>query len=287
MLAHGFFGFETFAGLNFVTYFYKVKDRLHAEGELEVFTPSVDPFNDSEVRAQTLLAQVEAIVAQTGRAKVNLIGHSQGGLDSRIIANLRPDLVASVTTFATPHQGTKVADVALGLVKDPNGQKLIDELVKIVGVPLYDAAGNQTSLSKSFVQLSTKTMEDFNVKYPDQPGIFYFSLSGRSKYHLGGADCASNSEPEFVKKMHKTTDGLEPLLTTPGLILDGVSLFPAPHDGLVYAKSARWGQFLGCVPADHFDEVGHLFGDRPSLFNNWDYLDFYVELVSLLRQKGF
>lgn len=286
VLAHGFFGFEKFAGLNFISYFYKVKDRLNAEGELEVYTPPVDPFNNSELRAQALLKQVEAIVLQTGRGKVNLVGHSQGGLDARVVATLRPDLVASVTTFATPHRGTKVADVALGLMKDENAQKLIDELVKIVGIPLYDSVGNQTSLSKSLVQLSTKSMEAFNEKYPDQPGILYQSLTGRSKDHLGGSDCASSDEPAFVKKTHKWLDGLEPLLTVPGMILDGIDLLPAPHDGLVPVKSARWGQFLGCVPADHFDEIGHLFGDKPSLLNGWDYLDFYVELVRLLRQKG-
>jgi triacylglycerol lipase len=286
VLAHGFFGFEEFAGLNFVTYFYKVKDRLNAEGELEVYTPAVDPFNSSDVRGEALLKQVEAITQFTGRAKVNLIGHSQGGLDARVVAHLRPDLVASVTTFATPHRGTRIADVALGLVSDSRAQDLIDGLVKLVGIPLYDAAGNQTSLSKSMVQLSAKEMAAFNAKYTDQPGVVYQSLSGRSKSHPGGNDCLSPVEPPFVTKTKKQLDGLETLLTVPGLILDGIDLTPAPHDGLVKVESARWGQFLGCVPADHFDEIGHLFGDKPSLLNDWDYLDFYVELVKYLRAKG-
>jgi len=41
---------------------------------------------------------------------VNLIGHSQGGLDVRYVAAVRPDLVASVTTIGAPHQGAQVAD---------------------------------------------------------------------------------------------------------------------------------------------------------------------------------
>ncbi len=109
---------------------------------------------------------------------------------------------------------------------------------------------------------------------------------GGSKDHLGGTDCASPIEPEFVKKTHGKLDGLEPLLTASGLILDGIDLTPEPHDGLVHVQSARWSQFLGCVPADHFDEIGHLFGDKPGLLNDWDHLDFYVELVKMLRQKG-
>ncbi|MCU0656185.1 MAG: alpha/beta fold hydrolase [Polyangiaceae bacterium] len=286
VLAHGFFGFEEFAGVNFITYFYKVKERLDEEGEGEVFTPAVDPFNNSEVRAQMLLTQVEEVLKQTGRARVNLIGHSQGGLDARIVAHLRPDLVASVTTFATPHRGTKIADVALGLIQDERAQDLLDGLVKLAGIPLYDAAGQQTSLSQSMIQLSTAEMEKFNAVYVDQPGIVYQSLTGRSKNHLGGSYCQSPVEPEFVKKTKSRIDGLEPLLTVPGLILDGLDLTPEPHDGLVMVESARWGQFLGCVPADHFDEIGHLFGDKAGLVNDWDHLDFYVELVKLLRQKG-
>ena len=65
--------------------------RLSVEGEAQVFTPAVDPFNDSETRGEELLAHVEQILADTGAAKVNLIGHSQGGLDSRYVAHQRPD----------------------------------------------------------------------------------------------------------------------------------------------------------------------------------------------------
>jgi triacylglycerol lipase len=61
VLAHGFFGFERFAGADFLTYFYEVKDELAAHGEREVFTPSVDPFNDSLTRSARLLTQLEAI----------------------------------------------------------------------------------------------------------------------------------------------------------------------------------------------------------------------------------
>ena len=215
-----------------------------------------------------------------------VIGHSQGGLDARVAAHLRPGRVASVTTFATPHRGTRVADVALGLDSDPNGQALVDALVQFVGAPLYDEVGNATSLSKSLQQLSTQAMVDFNATYPDQPGVPYRSFTGRSKYRLGGDDCETALAPPFVTKYTTSIDPLEPLLTVPGLILDGISLSPPPHDGLVPVSSARWGQFLGCVPADHFDEIGQLFADKPGLFNPWDYQEFYLETVKLLRAAG-
>jgi triacylglycerol lipase len=286
VLAHGFFGFEDFAGVDFITYFYKVKDRLEADGETQVFTPAVDPFNDSTTRGTALLAAVEKIIAETGAAKVNLIGHSQGGLDARVVAHLRPDLVASVTTFATPHHGTPVADVALRLVSDPNAQSLIDSLVKLVGVPLYDQAGNQTSLFKAFDQFSQPGIEAFNALYTDQPGIRYQSFAGRSSLHLGVPDCQADAAPGFVTTWNSTLDPLEPLLGATGVVLDGGVFIKQAHDGLVRVKDAKWGEFLGCLPADHFDEIGQLFGDSPGLFNDWKYLNFYSDVVKLIRQQG-
>ncbi len=83
VLAHGFFGFETLAvgEWDITDYFFGVPAHLETElGETEVFTPAVDPFNGSEHRGEELLAHIEMILAETGRAKVNLIGHSQGCL---------------------------------------------------------------------------------------------------------------------------------------------------------------------------------------------------------------
>jgi hypothetical protein len=33
--------------------------------------------------------------------------------------------------------------------------------------------------------------------------------------------------------------------------------------------------------------IGHLFGDDPGLLNDWDYLEFYIQLVGFIRGKGF
>ena len=48
-------------------------------------------------------------------------------------------------------------------------------------------------------------------------------------------------------------------------ILSEDVLSPEPNDGLVTVTSATWGTFLGCIPADHLDEVGQLLGDAPGL----------------------
>src|SRR6185369_9552458 len=109
---------------------------------------AVDPFNSSDYRSDQLIAHVEEILAETGKEKVILIGHSQGGLDARAVASKRPDLVAAVMTVATPHHGSPVSDIALGLVDDPIASSLLDQLAKLLGGPLYDQIGDETSIAK-------------------------------------------------------------------------------------------------------------------------------------------
>jgi triacylglycerol lipase len=287
VLAHGFFGFEEFAGADFITYFYSLKSTLSEEGET-VFTPSVDPFNNSTFRAVQLVAQIQEILDTTGYEKVNLIAHSQGGLDARVVAHDHPELVASVVTFATPHHGTKVADIALKLVSDPHMQSIVDDLGRLIGAPLYDAVGNETSVVESLRQLSGTGAEEFNATYTDSPGVFYASIGGRSDRAEGGADCMTLEEAAFVEPFDHDLDPVNPLLSLTETILDGgLGADPIPNDGLVRARDSRWGHFWGCVPADHLDEIGHLFGQGPGQGNSWNYIDFYRSLIERLRQEGF
>ena len=286
VLCHGFFGFEQFAGASFATYFYGVKAHLAQHGETEVFTPAVDPFNTSVIRGAQLSEAVSKILAETGRAKVNLVGHSQGGLDVRVVAHDHPDWVASVTTIATPHYGTPVADVVLKIVPDPNAQALVDALVKAVGAPLYDATGQSTSLVKSLAQMSSDGIAKLNADYPNVAGIPYRSLTGRSNMSPGYPDCVVPDAPPWIAKYDVVLDPANTLLAPTGGLLSGNGVAPLANDGLVRARDAKWGKFLGCVPADHFDEIGQVFGQSPGIGNTFDYKQLYLDLVLSLREGG-
>lgn len=286
VLSHGFFGFEDFAGAGFISYYYGVRDHLAENGETLVFTPAVDPFNDSTTRGAQLAAKIEAILAETGHEKVNIIGHSQGGLDARVVAHDYPDMVASVVTLQTPHGGSPVADIALEIVSDPLLRDLLDLLVQIVGQPLYDEVGAETSLADALREFSKDGVAALNAKYTDQPGIYYASVAGRSDLHDGGGDCAVADAPDFIADWGGERDPIDPLLDISETLLDGGLNDPYPNDGLVRVRDAKWGRFLGCVPADHLDQIGQLFGDGPGIGNHWDYLQFYVALVQHLRERG-
>lgn len=283
VFAHGFFGFEDFAGAGFADYYWGVRDNLAEIGELDVYTPAVDPFNDSTTRGMQLLAAVEAVIEETGAQKVNLIGHSQGGLDARVVAHMRPELVASVTTVSTPHHGSPIADYALLI---PGGA-VVDVLVQLFGGPLWGAIDNSTSLVASMEQFSTAGIAVFNETYTDAPGVAYASIAGRSDNELAPSECASEDAPPFLANWAGVGDPIDPLFAAAEAIVDGGILSSIPNDGLVRVEDAKWGTFLGCIPADHIDEIGHLFGDGAGGNNPFDHLVFYRNVVGYLRARGF
>lgn len=287
LLCHGFFGFDDFANQPGLPYFYHIPERLEADGETMVYTPAVDPFNSSDFRANQLLDHIDQILAETGKKKVILIGHSQGGLDARRVATLAPDKVAVVMTVATPHDGSAVADIALGLTEDPNASALIDDLIQLLGGPLYDQIGDETSIAKALHLFTQPGIAEFNAQNPDQPGVFYASITGRSRLSLGGQDCAADVVLPWVFALNGDKDTIDPLFSVFGLILAGGIGGDIPNDGLVRVKDAKRGQFWGCMPADHMDEVGQLMGDNPGIGNGFDHEEMFSQIVKELRSRGY
>jgi len=284
LLAHGFFGFEEFAGVDFATYFFGVKEDLAPIGE-NVSTPAVDPFNDSTFRGAQLLAQIEQVLAATGKQRVVIVGHSQGGLDARVVAHDRPDLVAAVITVATPHHGTPVADVLLGLVDNPFLFDVLDELTQWAGGALYDEVGEETSLAAPLRLFSQPGIAAFNAAYPDDPSVFYASIAGRSNEAAADSECDADVDLPWMATYAGVTDPMDPLFSVAAAIVSGEG--DAANDGLVRVRDARRGEFWGCVPGDHLDEVGHLFGDGPGGSNTFDHQRFYRDLVGEIRARGY
>lgn len=223
VLCHGLLGFDKIGIQGFVLarYFNGIPEDLQAQG-CTVHITEVSPSSHVRVRANQLKKQ---IFCHDG--KVNLIAHSMGGLDARyMISRLDgAERVASLTTIATPHRGTAVADWGL----ENLGDKLnVMSLLELLGM---DTAAFH-NLTRAYCA------REFNPETPNHPGVKYFSL-GASK------SLASMFVP---------------------LIFSGQILSSAegPNDGLVSVESAKWGEYLGTLQADHLDEVnwGPLFDAR-------------------------
>ena len=276
VLVHGMAGFRKVGPID---YFYGVPEALRKDGH-DVWVSQQDPLNTSEVRGPELASYVQMVLASTGKAKVNLIGHSQGGFDVRYVASVMGDRVASVTTIAAPMGGTPIADVAVGVAPGP----LQDALGALLD--LYGAAGGYTSDVKAQLQnLTTSGAAAFFARHPDDPRVAYYSIAGRSERMPGDGDCQTSTGAPFVTRWDPELDTLDPLFAIPAGILD--NLRPRPlHDGLVSVASARHGRFLGCIPADHMGEVGQPIGNAAGPGNAFDYLRFYRDLAAWLVEQG-
>jgi triacylglycerol lipase len=282
VLVHGFFGFDRIGPLD---YFWKVQPVLESEGH-KVAVASLDPFNTTYVRGKQLLAQVQDVLAQTGAAKVNLIAHSQGGLDARYVASFLPDRIGAIVTISTPHGGSELADVLIG--KAPGiTVALMQAFFAALGRPFWGDVAKDPNLKACLDFLSTDSVKDFNAKFPDQPGVSYYSIAGRSLLRKGESVCFAPKKPAFVSRWEKDIDPVNVLFALIGVYLEGNPFDPDVNDGLIHVESAKHGIWLGCIPADHPDEIGQFFGASPGLGNSFDHLAFYRELAAWLVSQGF
>lgn len=278
ILHHGFFGFS---GLGPINYYFQVASTLRADGET-VIEAAVDPFNSSEIRAVDLAAIIDDTLASTGACKVNLIAHSQGGLDARIVIGSLGygDRIASIITVATPHRGTAVADAVLRIAPGWS-RPLLDFFAYLLGEVLSDAS-DDASLIASLTSLAEANVAAFDAANPDDPRVAFYSVAGRSNLDRGTRECAGSLWPN-----PSALDALDPLLTATGTLLRGSVLAPTPNDGLVTVESAKWGTFLTCIPADHFDEIGQIADVVPDPSSGWDHVAFYQQLVTFIRSEGY
>lgn len=282
VLAHGFSGFHNIGPIN---YFYGVQDALSKDGH-SVYVTTVDPYNSSEIRGAELLQQVQEILAKSGSPKVNLVCHSQGALDCRYVANqLGASKIAAVVMVAGVNRGTYVADVSAGIVAGPAGDAL-NAILQVLGDTILDPSGNPSTDAKAAIaQLTTPGCDAFNAKYPDVPGVAYYSIAGRTDNSGGDDDCGSPTEAPFIGKYDLIKSPANVLLLPTSKIISGSSSVPPTNDGMVAVASAKWGTFLGCVPADHFSEVCQIAGQSSG--SSYNCVTMYRDLADWLVTRGF
>lgn len=253
VLVHGWTGWDAVGPL---TYFYGVADELAALG-YPLHVVQLDPYNHSNVRAGQLADQLDDVLPVWRARKVDLIGHSQGGIDSRAAISTYGygDRVSALITIGSPHRGTFIADAGLGLAPGP---------VEDVAGLLLNFLGAVTAQEKSDAIASFESLSEahmvgtFNPANPDDPRVQYVSYTGRT---CGALD--------FLDPRMDCQDLVDPLI---GWSYDILKSFRGANDGLVTVESAKWGEYRGEMIADHIDEVGQVLGVTDLKF---DHLEFY------------
>lgn len=252
VLAHGLMGFSSVVG---VDYFYGIGSNLTSNGA-KVFDTQVASLDSSYVRGEQLRSQVQQILAITGAAKVNLIGHSQGAIDSRYVAGVMPAQIASVTSVGGVNFGTPVADAVakaagipvVGSAVSAAGSALLDAVFTFVGVA--SGKGYSQNFMAAINQLTTSTAVTFNAQFP----------AGVPTAKCGqGVQKASNGVNYFswggTGVMTNPLDPLDYVFAVSSLIIPGAS------DGMVPQCSTH----LGTVVRDdyyqnHANEVNQVLG---------------------------
>lgn len=239
VLSHGMFGWgdsDTNSIIGLFKYWGGMDDHLRSKGAI-VYAPGKAALQTNAYRAQELKDKINLFMAAGGHSKVHIIGHSQGGLDSRyMVSNLgMSGKVSTLTSLSTPHYGSPVADIVEAVVPSwlmPYLNTAINGLVKIVW------GGSQNNLTASLGSLKTGTpAATFNASAPNMSGVKYYSYG--SKVTL----------PDLIQ--HPLMGILVPVTAVGGMI-KGQGL---ENDGLVPLTSQKWGTWKG-TPSYNFWVTG-------------------------------
>ena len=214
-----------------------------------------------------LKEKIREILHVTNAGKINIIAHSKGGLEARyLISSLHmAECVASLTTIATPHLGSKSME---WLLRDhPGIMRLVTGLFDLEARLLGD---QHPESKKAFCEVTPESMSAFNKENPDAPEVFYQSYA-------------------FAMKQ-PSSDFLFSLFNH---IIDKRE---GPNDGLVSTSSAQWGEFKGVVTGKTNRGISHMDATdlRRRQFSKGaqgegveDITAFYLALVRGLKEKGY
>ncbi len=223
------------------------------------YAPNVPPYNPVSVRASIWRLRINHVLEETGAKKINLIAHSMGGLDARFLISQfgYHDSIASLTTIATPHQGSSIASF---LLEQPEKlREWLAEFANWMGKRVMqdvesDFLNTVTELTPDHLQ------KEFNPETPDHPEVKYWSYAAQA----GKA----------------TSVGISPFLKPLNYILFGRE---GLNDGFVSVDSAKWGTFCGTIEADHAQQIGLNF---PTTRNSFDSFSFVCQIARQLAETG-
>jgi triacylglycerol lipase len=219
------------------------------------------------------------------------------------------DVVASVVTLSSPNHGTGIADVAVGVLPDGDRSEAIDFLATLYGKTFSEVADDShfvaTMESMTEARFAGLHDDDPEHVYPKNPKVYYQSWAGWSNVKriahpnanaiveactvevgrdepspfAGGRKCGADGCSELRMYRHEDTNDAMDALLVGGAAFVAHGLDLLPNDGVSTVRSARFGEFMGCFPADHLDQVGQIDDEGTDAVTGFDYQRLYLRIA--------
>lgn len=256
VMVHGIF----FRDWQYMNYWGRVPATLIRNGA-SVYYGNQQSAKSIPESAAELKAQIEAVLAETGAEKVNIIAHSKGGLDSRYaISSLGlGEKVATLTTINTPHGGSDMVDYLMGKIPDSMVKWIADRYNSI----FRKLGDKEPDFLAGVGDLSPVRLKELAPYMEDCPDVSYRSCMSVMK-SVFSAGLPLNVGYLIIKKLNGRSDGL------------------------VWEGAAQHGEHR-MVTAKGIRGISH--GDTIDLFREniegYDVREFYAELVAELKKQGF
>ena len=257
LLVHGVF----FRDTQYFNYWGRIPKELELNGATVFYGKHSSAASIAESAAE-LKARIDEILSETGAEKINIIAHSKGGLDCRYaISKLGiGECVASFTTINTPHRGCLFADYLL----NQSSPKLKDKIANTYNVTLKKIGDPKPDFLAAVNDLTNTSCRQIFSEMSVPEGIYCQSVGS---------------------VLNKATSGKFPL----NVSYHFVKHFSGKNDGLVSESSFKWGEKYILLRSQEKHGISH--GDMIDLnrrnFKGFDVREFYVQLVSDLKNKGF
>ena len=248
-----------FRDLKYLNYWGRIPREIIRNGA-RVYYGHQEAMGNIEDNARDIQSKIFEIIEETHCEKVNIIGHSKGGLDARYMIseyNMGP-YVSSLTTIATPHQGSELLDV---LAKLPD--KLFRKIASLIDLHFRNLGDRNPDCYTSSRQMLPSYVQEFNRHVRDVEGVYYQS------YAL------------VMKNVFSDT-----LLWFPYAIIKHIK---GPNDGLVCVESAKWGEFRGILTNTYRRGISHadIIDLKREDIRGFDIKEQYVKIISELKEMNF
>ena len=180
----------------------KWEDMLRKDG-IQFFTvtfkDSDDKCGSAKQHAIELENMVQDIKEQSGAQKINIVGHSKGGLDARVfLDNTDTKDVANLIMIGTPNAGSPVAETNYACAPAVYDMRLGANATKAVINPntkYYTIAGNWMPLTQGNLMIPGN--DDGLVPVESVESQQYFQSLGRTEH--GHAELLSEKEYQMSK----------------------------------------------------------------------------------------